>query len=349
MVNSAQAVSEDTSSESGGRRAGGYGGKPFPSKEFLSKWRAMIESLIEKNEDLQKSGADASVVERMIGANGVFVLLNDFWHETLKEMPKLQRPEADPEKPQDIFEGWLARYNGLVEQYTDQSFSGELEQILSPWMNIVQVGQTSAGTMFNPWLESFSEWGQVSQKLSQGDLSALDQGYNLWLSSYNETLGRAFNMPAFGLTKQHAERFRRVQDEFARFTTSLPYFHHYIHQTGQAALKEVMEKVQAMKIDRPTPENIRQIYKVWLMTNEKAFFQLFQRPDFCHTTGELVHHCLRLKQQIDELTSTWCSAMSIPTNQDQDQMAMAIQLLRRKVRQQNKAIEALQQKVETLV
>jgi hypothetical protein len=91
---------------------------------------------------------------------------------------------------------------------------------------------------------------------------------------------------------------------------------------------------------------LREIYKIWLSTNEDAFFELFKRPDFSNTMGEVVNCGLRFKKRLDEVTAKWCEAMSIPSNRDLDKMAMAIQDLRRQVRAQQKTIETLQTQLE---
>lgn len=339
---------EEDSASSHVQWADEYGSKLFFSQDFLSNWRSFIESFIDGNGNSDKSAAEADTVERMINANGVFMLLNDFWKTAFKELPKLNEVKNDKDKSQEIIDGWLEQYQTFFEKHTGMVLNGEIEQIINTWMNILQLHHNAAGRIFNPWIESLSDWGKVSEKFAQGDLSALDQGFHLWLDTYNDTIGKALNMPSLGLTKQHAEKFKRVHAEFTQFTSSLPFLHQYIYQTGISAMKEVFEKVKAAELESPTPENLREIYDIWLMTNEKAFFQLFQRPDFCATTGEIIHSSLRIKRQLDDLTATWCTTMSIPTSRDHDKMAMAIQELRRKVRTQEKAIEALQQKVKEI-
>lgn len=339
---------EETSSPNPFLDSGGFGANLFVSDEFLNQWKSLIEPFVNGSGIPDAKDAEKESIERMLNANSFFMLLNDFWNDTLKEFPKFYEVKNDQKKAQEIMDGWLERYQTLFKKHTDIPLSGEIEQITGAWLNMFQMHQSTAGKVFNPWIAAMPDWGNFSEKVAQGDLSALDKGFHLWLDTYNDTIGRVFNMPALGLTKQHAEKLKRVHDEFTQFSSSLPFFHQYIYRTGLSAMKEVFDKVQKSELDTPTPENLREIYNIWLTTNEKAFFKLFQRPDFCTTTSEIVHSFLRVKRQLDDLTATWCAAMSIPTNQDHDKMAMTIQDLKRKVRKQQKDIEALQQKVESL-
>ena len=109
------------------------------------------------------------------------------------------------------------------------------------------------------------------------------------------------------------------------------------------ALKSLFDKIQNLKHEEFTPETVREIYKMWVATNEDAFFELFKRPDFSNAMGEVLNMGLRLKKRLDELTADWCEAMSIPSNREFDAVAKAVHDLRRKVRSQQITIEALQQ------
>ena len=55
-----------------------------------------------------------------------------------------------------------------------------------------------------------------------------------------------------------------------------------------------------------------------------------------------------VKKRLDNLTAEWCEALSIPSNREFEEVAKAIHDLRRKVRVQEKTIEALKQKLEKM-
>jgi hypothetical protein len=94
-----------------------------------------------------------------------------------------------------------------------------------------------------------------------------------------------------------------------------------------------------------SPETARDIYKLWITTNEDAFFELFRKPEFSKAMGEVLNLGLRLKKRLNELNADFCAAMSIPSNRDFDAVAKAVQELRRTVRRQQKTIEALQRQI----
>jgi hypothetical protein len=114
------------------------------------------------------------------------------------------------------------------------------------------------------------------------------------------------------------------------------------------ALREVFDQVQSMKIDDISPDTVRQLYTLWWQTNEKRFFELFKSTEFTRRMNEVANHGFALKQRIDRINAEWCKAMSIPTMRDFDEMAEALQGLRKKVRLQEKVIEELRNKVDNV-
>jgi class III poly(R)-hydroxyalkanoic acid synthase PhaE subunit len=263
----------------------------------------------------------------------------------LQDLPELYKVKGDAVKSREIYDSWVKRYKKVFEQLIGAPVSDTAEEIMTAWFNTVQMNQAAMGLMWNPWIQAMPQLKEYSEKLMKGDWSALSEGRSLWREVYDETLGRVFRMPAFGLTKEHTEKVRRTYDAFIQFLSSLPYFYQYFYNTGMTALKEAFAKIQNLKYEEATPEAMREIYKIWLTTNENAFFELFKSPEFSNAMGEVLNYGLRLKKRLDELSAEWCEAMSIPSNREFDAMAKAIQDLRRKARAQQKAIEALQQKL----
>jgi class III poly(R)-hydroxyalkanoic acid synthase PhaE subunit len=206
--------------------------------------------------------------------------------------------------------------------------------------------QANLGLWWNPWFQAAPQFQEQAANLLKGDWSALTAGRSLWREVYDETLGRTLRMPAFGLSKEQIEKIRRAYDAFVQFWMALPHFHRYFYDTAMAAMHEIFDKIRDLKEDALTAETVREIYKLWIATNEDAFFELFKKPDFSNAMGEVLNLGLRLKKRLDELNADWCEAMSIPSNREFDAVAKAVQELRRTVRRQQKTIEALQQKIK---
>jgi class III poly(R)-hydroxyalkanoic acid synthase PhaE subunit len=210
------------------------------------------------------------------------------------------------------------------------------------------MNQSAMGMMWNPWIQAQPQWRAQMEKLMKGDWAALGESRSLWREVYDETLGRVFRMPAFGLTKEQIERLRKTYDAFVKYWYSLPNFYQYFYDTGMEAIKQVFDKIQTLKFEEMTPDSLREIYKIWWTTNEDAFFELFRRPDFSNAMGEVLGCGLRLKKRVDDLSAEWCEALSIPSNRELDEVAKAVHDLRRKVRMQEKAIDALRQQLEKI-
>lgn len=323
--------------------ADGYKHKPAEAEVAPGEWSAIIQSLIGNNADHGSGEGQPDMAARLIQASNLFVRLNEFWAEAIKDLPELYQSSGDVEKTGEIFESWVARFKSVFKKSTDEPLAAQAGEIFSSWAHILQMNQKANAPVWGPLMEAMPRWSDQSEKLAKGDLAAIDEGLKLWREVYGETLGRFLEMPGLGLTKQHTEKMSKTCAEFTQFASSLPYFYQYLFKTEMAALKEVFEQIRDLKINEATPEAIREIYKVWLATSEKRFHELFRRPDFCHTVSEVLNCMFRLKQQLNEMSAQWCEAMSIPSRRDHDHMAMAIQDLRRKVHAQQRTISALQE------
>ena len=319
---------------------------PFTAPDLFSKWSEMIQETIGKAAGQAEGGLGPDVLFRVLRASNVFVVSNEFWMEVLKDLPELYKAKGDAAKSREIFEQWVNRYKKVFEQLVGSPASDTAQEMMASWLNTLQKQQAAMGLMWNPWIQAMPQWQEQVEKLMKGDLAALSEGRNLWREVYDETLGHVFRMPAFGLTKEQTERLRRTYDAFAQYWYALPNFHQFFYQTGMDALKAVFDKVQNLEPKEMGPETIREIYKIWVITNEDAFFELFKKPEFGNAMAEVLNHGLRLKKRLEELSAEWCKAMSIPSNKEFDELARTVQGLRRTVRLQQKAIEALQSKLE---
>jgi class III poly(R)-hydroxyalkanoic acid synthase PhaE subunit len=319
---------------------------PFAGQDILSKWTEMMQDTIGKAAGQAGDGIGPTVLFRVMRAGNMFVVLNEFWMEILKDLPELYSVKGDDAKSREIFDRWAAAYKKVFEQLLGSPVSETVEEMMKSWLNIVQMNQATFGLWWNPWMKAAPQFQAQAEKLMKGDWSALTEGRSLWREVYDETLGRVFRMPAFGLTKEHTEKVRKAYDAFIHFYMALPHFYQYFYNTGMEALKALFDKIQNLKHDEFTPETVREIYKMWVATNEDAFFDLFKRPGFSNAMGEVLNMGLRLKKRLDELTADWCEAMSIPSNREFDAVAKAVQELRRKVRSQQITIDVLQQQLD---
>ena len=319
---------------------------PSTAPDLFTKWSEMIQATIGKAAEQTEGGLGPDVLFRTLRSSNVFIIFNEFWMEVLKDLPELFQAKGDDVKSREIFESWTNRYKKVFEQLMGSPVSDTAQEMMTSWLNIIQTRQGAMGMMWNPWSQAIPQWREQAEKLMKGDWTALSEGRSLYREVYDETLGRVFKMPAFGLTKDQTEKLRKTYDAFVQYWYSLPNFHQFFYTTGMEALKEVFDKVQNMKLEDMKPETMREIYRIWWTTNEDVFFELFKKPEFSNAMVEVLNHGLRLKKRLDGLTAEWCESVSIPTNQDFDRVAEAMQELRRKIRLQQKAIEELQQKLE---
>jgi class III poly(R)-hydroxyalkanoic acid synthase PhaE subunit len=321
------------------------GGRPTSAGlDLFARWSEMIRDTIQKAAGGAAGGIGPEVMFRILRSSNVFVLFNQFWLEILKDLPKLYQAKWDEAASRQIYDRWVELYKTVFEQIIGSPVSKTAEEIMASWVNTLQMRQSAFGMMWGPWIQSMPQWQEQMARFLRGDWSALQEGRSLWREVYDETLGKVFRMPAFGLTKQHTEQLRRTWDAYLQFWNAVPGFYQFFYKTGMDALHEFFERLKHFKADEMTPERLKEVYRIWWTTNENALFELFKKPEFCSAMGEVLNYGLRLKKRMDELTDEWCRACSLPSRKDYDELAEAVHELRRKARRQQKLIETLQKK-----
>jgi class III poly(R)-hydroxyalkanoic acid synthase PhaE subunit len=318
----------------------------YPGFDLFSKWSTMVQDTIKKAAGTAEGGVGPEVLFRILRSSNVFVLFNQFWLEILKDLPGLYQAKWDDAASRKIYERWAGLYKNVFEQMIGSPVSKTAEEIMAAWLNTLQMGQSSLALMWGPWAQAMPELQKQMETFMKGDWSGLQEGRSLWQEVYDETLGKVFRMPALGLSKEHTERLRRTFDAYLQFWNAVPGFYQFFYKTGTNALQEFFDRLKGLKEEEMTPERLREVYKIWWTTNENALFDLFKKPEFGNAMGEMLNYGLTLKKRLDELTTDWCNALSIPSREDFDELAKAVHELRRKVRRQQKLIEALQRKTE---
>ena len=317
-----------------------------PGFDLFSKWGEMMRDTLQKAAGGAQGGIGPEVMFRILRSSNVFVLFNQFWLEILKDLPRLYQAKWDEAASRQIYDRWAELYKKVFEQIIGSPVSKTTEEIMASWVNTLQMGQSAFGLMGGPWTKAAPQWQEQLARYLKGDWSSLQEGRSLWREVYDETLGKVFRMPAFGLTREHTEHLRRTWDAYLQFWNAVPGFYQFFYKTGMDALKEFFDRLKHFKAEEMTPERLKEVYKIWWTTNENALFELFKKPEFGNAMGEVLNYGLRLKKRMDELTAEWCKSLSIPSREDYDELAKAVHELRRKVRHQQKIIAALQKKAE---
>jgi hypothetical protein len=220
---------------------------PFAGADIFSMWTEIMGETIGKAAEGAGGGLGPTVLLRMMRAGNVFAALNEFWMEILKDLPALNKVKGDDAASRKIFERWAVAYRKVFEQVFGTPVSGTAEEAMKSWLNTVQTQQAALGLLWNPWVHAAPQFQEQAEKFMKGDWSALTAGRSLWREVYDETLGRVFRMPAFGLTKEQTEKVRQANDAFIQFWMALPRFYQYFSDTAMTALKEMFDRISSLE------------------------------------------------------------------------------------------------------
>ncbi len=317
---------------------------PLSAVDFAAGWKQLFDRFSAMTASTDPNALGADVLFRLSRASDAFMAINAFLMNISQQLPAVVEASGDEAKSREIFERWARLYYDSFEKLFGVSVSDSSKENVDTWLNVVEKNQQASGMMVNPWKQAIPRMQEQAERaMMKGDWEAAKKLHATFREAYDETLGRMFRTPGFGLTKAQNESVRKATDAVQRFHLSLPGFYEYFYETGLKALKDVFDRVQALKVDEVTPETVREFYKIWWSANENRFFELFKSPDFVRTMNDVAAQGFRAKQRVDKLTAELCKAIDIPSNKEFDEMAQVVHELRRKVRLQQKAIDELKE------
>ncbi len=267
----------------------------------------------------------AIVWNRVLRSSRVYMRFADFWIEVLRDAPGLR----DHRNPQAVFGRWAKLYSGLFEQVVGSPPpptpppARPLSNLLAPWM--------AAATAWVPGRPARSTTDGI------GGTGRMGTG-GLWGEVLNETLGML--VPG---ARERSDRtsVARTGEAYLRLNRALTPLYGLFYAAGVEALREFLTQVGEAGIEALAARPLRDVYRMWWTANENAFVRMFALPDFGTAMNEVLAGSLDLKQCTDDMAAGWCRQASVPTRADFDELAAAVQDLRRTVRRQAHEIESL--------
>jgi outer membrane murein-binding lipoprotein Lpp len=267
----------------------------------------------------------AVVWNRVLRSSRVYMRFADFWIEFLRDVPGLR----DHRNPRAVFGRWAKLYSGLFEQVVGSppppapAPTRPLSNLLGPWVD--------AATAWS------GGWPALSTTAGTGGPGRSGAG-GLWGEVLNETLGML--VPGAGERSGRAN-VARTGEAYLRLNRALTPLYGLFYSAGVEALREFLAQVGEAGIEALAARPLRDVYRMWWTANENAFLRMFALPDFGAAMNEVLAGSLDLKQRTDDMAAGWCRQASLPTRADFDELAAAVQELRRTVRRQAHEIESL--------
>jgi class III poly(R)-hydroxyalkanoic acid synthase PhaE subunit len=319
----------------------------FPSndsKDFMTNIsRQWYDNMQNLNKFIPNQSAKDSF-ERVMKSYNVYNGLYSFWNDIMSTMPSKNNSDA-----------WDAFMKNAIENYNKvsstlaQSFLPEQlgALVINPVADL-PVYQQAISNFFRPWLEDSGDMQENFVLALKGDRTAYSNFLRGWGDLYKSSYSKVLNMPIVGSNRVAIEKSLKNLDAFIQYTINLNEFLTIINNLNVESMEKLMSNFANLAEENKAPESFMEFFKLWSKTNEKAFEDLFATDSFSKLMNETANAGYKFKISMDDLIQDQLAFLPLPNRRELDSVEKTVYELRKKLKDQNKQINELKEKVDAL-
>ncbi len=298
------------------QRAAPSGGAASPWTEWGQQWQELTRKSMERVTGAA-GGIPREVAERLFGGEEVFLRFVDNALAVLRTVaPKIDAGE-------DWAELLRRQFSQLKEEmmtrpasswYTPEAAAAVARDIPELWKLYFQELQKGAA----PWISSVHEArGHLGEAMS-GDQQAVVRMYNLFMDTFENTVGKFTAAPAIGYTREFQEKLTRAFDTWVDVRRAEVDFRTELLNTGFRALEGLLRELVEKAERGETIDTFRGLFDLWVATAEKTYFEIAGTDSFAEIQGRLVNAAMQHRVRERELMDDIAKALHLPTRRELD-------------------------------
>jgi len=323
--------------EAAQRAAPATSGAP-PWGEWGQRWQQMARKSMEGLTATGR-GVPKDVAEKLFSGEEVFVRFVDHALAVMRSIaPKIDAGE-------DWAELLRRQFQQLKEDmtrapapwFTPEAAAAAARDMPELWKLYFQELQKGGA----PWLASFQEArGHLGEAMS-GDRQAVIRMYNLFMDTFQNTVGKLTGAPAIGYTREFQEKVTRAFEAWVEVRRAEVDFRTELVNTGfralEGLLRELVEKAEkGEKID-----TFRALFDLWVATAERTYFEIASADSFAEIQGRLVNAAMQHRIRERELMDAVMKSLHLPTRRELDDAYRHLHDLKNEVRTLRKEVATL--------
>jgi class III poly(R)-hydroxyalkanoic acid synthase PhaE subunit len=267
-------------------------------------------------------------------------MIKDFWEPLHNQWSGFFKASGTQDSTQ--FKGRVGEYiqaNTKMWQTMLGAMSGP--EALEHFQKATQVTPDIALGFAQTCLQSFTslqtqvgEWiKKRGAALSTADIQELDKEFiKKWSDVYTNEFSRYLKIPQVGLGRVYQERILQVTDKMNAFQAKLSEFLLLLAKPIEKSLTSLQEKMAELTEAGPLDEKTKTYYNHWIKLLEGHYMELFKHPDY---SAAMVKTLAALNEFVDArqiVVNDLLRQFNIPTQQDLDELAKEIYLLKKRMR-----------------
>lgn len=269
-----------------------------------------------------------------------------FWEEMLKMQtgglggdgagkPRYRRYQKTMESSGKMFQALFANLGK----------PGNVEDMMKGVDHIPDLLVTMARQSWDGYAELQRRWAERSAKMGRQtkayQFDDIDQEtFQAIRDLYEREFQKFLKVPALGLTRFHQERVADMIDKYNLFQTALGEFIYMFYVPIEKTATAMQEKVEEMAEQGEVFDNFKDYYNLWIKTLEGHYMTLLQSPEYTEVLDKTIEHLSRHREAKEAVMIDLLAKLPIPTNRDMDEVYKDLYLLKKKVNELTKRVDA---------
>jgi hypothetical protein len=207
---------------------------------------------------------------------------------------------------------------------------------------MVQASWKSYFSLQQQWLEKAGRIGDSTRAFNFDNLDK--EAFKAWTEIYEKEFRQFYYIPQLGLTRFYQEKFSETLDKHNRFQSQFAEFMHLIFLPIEKTLKVLQQQLSDLARKEKLPENSNDYYKLFIKILEGHYMSLFKSPEYVSAMTKTLDALEDFLMARDSMNQDLFKAMSMPTQDDMDDLYKELYQLKKRIKILEKEKSAHQSK-----
>jgi len=317
-------------------------------KDIYGTWIKSFVNPLTANGDHRGLGDD--VFKKLVDASNTYISLLGLWGQTLTRLEQIPiGTTLTSEKIDELYQQWSENYESLMTSFWGISNWFDVKETIKAYQDTAAFTNQYASKFWEAIRRSSEQVPDIFIRMIKGESGASSELAGFLQKNYEETLGKILRAPSLGYFREFNDKVNRVIDTYIHYSIAMAEYFVPFYQSGQAAGKELFNRITEYRGQEITSDTLKEFYKMWWTVNEDTYYEMFQSEEFTKLLGEVLQYGLLFRKYVDELTDELVKFTSLPSKKDMDDLYRSIHELKKETRLQKKKIIQLEKQLKQQV
>jgi class III poly(R)-hydroxyalkanoic acid synthase PhaE subunit len=285
------------------------------SEYLFADWMKTTTAFWGSMESIWTKAAETAGMTTTSKKEGKRSRAQESWETTQKTWQALSQAMIEPETMETLFKG-----------------TGELPAIL---LKMAQTGFNSFTNFQKKWFDSA---GKVGEPAKAYKFAGLDEDvFKTWTELYEKEFRKFLNIPQLGLTRSYQEKMIRSVDKFNIFQATIGKFLRILSLPMEKSFQVMQEKLTGLADEGELSEDPKTYYQMWIKILEEQYMILFISPEYIQALYKTVDSLSEFSAAKKEILQDFLHTLPVPTQTEMDELYKEIYILKKRVRELERA------------